>query len=66
MAGTFGNHIVVVTSKPVACPICGGCGSVEHNFYTQMTSGTSANRVTCQTCNGKGTVMATETVTRPA
>lgn len=53
---------VVTRTYPVACPICGGCGTVPHDFYTRLGQSTSTARETCHHCSGGGVSWATETV----
>ena len=43
---------------PHRCPICGGVGTVDHDFYTRVGYSTSTERVTCKACSGRGIVLA--------
>jgi hypothetical protein len=45
-----------VTRPPARCPICYGRGTLPHDFYNQLGSGISTERVECQACHGKGIV----------
>lgn len=47
-----------IAKRPWRCPICGGCGTVEGNFYTRLGYGTDTNRVECRACYGRGIVLA--------
>ena len=39
-----------------SCPVCSGCGTVPHDFYTRFGSSTSTSRVTCRSCWGRGVI----------
>ena len=45
--------------KVQTCPICGGKGVVEANFYPDM-EGATTKWVKCRTCNGTGIVYVPE------
>ena len=53
---------VVVRQYPAICPVCAGCGTVPHDFYTRFGVSTSTAREACRSCGGLGTIMATETI----
>lgn len=49
---------VEAVTVPYCCPVCGGCGTVAANFYSQMTTGTNASRLQCRACNGTGIIFS--------
>ncbi len=44
------------TYIPWRCPVCGGCGSVPHDFYMRLGASTGTFRELCRSCNGSGIV----------
>lgn len=39
------------------CPVCGGCGTVPHDFYNRHGMSTSTARESCRSCLGRGIIV---------
>ena len=48
----------MTSTKPYACPICGGKGKVDRSFYENPS--TDASPMTCRSCQGTGIVWGVE------
>jgi hypothetical protein len=43
------------------CPVCDGCGTVDHTFYTKASASSSCERQQCKRCAGIGTITLSPT-----
>jgi len=43
---------------PYRCPVCGGRGTMPHDFYTRLGASNATGPVQCRSCGGSGIVYA--------
>ncbi len=57
--GVASSSLLAPKNQPYTCPICGGNGLVQNEFYNQTGgcwSTATLSLETCRTCNGRGIV----------